>query len=243
MPAEPAYELPTWEDDENRATGILRALFTLLATGFLAYAQWHAPGGWGGAIGQNWGKWVWTSAVCNFVLPLGIVWLFFGQGLTRQEWLKNQKHNAWNYGWNGSNWQRHLKIALLCWGVFLPFLIYFSRNPAMRAAYADYLPPVASPKDWAFLISTLVLYMFCWEWFFRGFALFGMAQGFGFVAAIGLQAAIFGLAHLGKPPIEMGSAFAGGLVLGTLAWHEKSFLPAFLIHAFVHVSWAILVLI
>lgn len=239
----PEYQGPTWEDDETRATLVLRALFTLLATGFLAYAQWRGPENWVGPIGQNWGKWTYLSVVCNFVLPLGIVWLFFGQGLLRQDWLQDQKHNAWNYGWNFAPWKRHLRIALVCWLVFLPFLIYFSRQSEMRAAYAAYLPPVQNARDWAFLLATLVLYMFCWEWFFRGFALFGMAQGLGFVAAIILQAVIFGLAHQGKPPIEMWSAFAGGLVLGTLSWHEKSFLPAFLIHAFVHVSWAVLVLI
>lgn len=242
-PQHPVYTGPTWEDDENRATLTLRALFTLLSTGFLALAQWRAPGSWSGEIGANWGRWVYTSVICNFVLPLGVVWLFFGQGLLRQSWLRDQKHNAWNYGWDFSKWKRHLGIALVCWGVFLPFLIYFSRQPEMRAAYALYLPPVQSPRDWAFLLSTLILYMFCWEWFFRGFALFGMAQGLGFVAAIAFQAAVFGLAHYNKPPIEMWSAFAGGLVLGTLSWREKSFLPAFLIHAFVHVSWAVLVLV
>lgn len=237
------YVEPTWEDDETGATLILRALFALLATGFLAYAQWRAPENWIGPIGQNWGRWVWTSAVCNFVLPLGVVWLFFGQGLTHQSWLKKQKHNAWNYGWSFRAWKRHLVFALVGWLVFLPFLIYFSRQPEMRAAYATYLPPLQSAGDWLFLVGTLLIYMFCWEWFFRGFALFGMAQGLGFVAAIVLQAAIFGLAHMGKPPIEMWSAFAGGLVLGTLSWREKSFLPAFLIHALIHISWAILVLL
>jgi membrane protease YdiL (CAAX protease family) len=241
--SEAPYEYPTWEDDETRATGVLRALCTLLTAGFLAYAQWMAPANWPGTIGQNWGRWIWTSTVCNFALPVGMVWMFFGQGLVFQDWLKDQKHNAWSFGWNFRGWKRHLKIALACWLVFLPFLIYFSRNPDMRAAYVDYLPAHTTPKEWAFLLGTLVVYMFCWEWFFRGFALFGIAQGLGFVAAIGLQAALFGLAHMGKPSVEMWSAFAGGLVLGTLAWREKSFFPAFLIHALIHISWAILVTI
>jgi membrane protease YdiL (CAAX protease family) len=240
---EAAYQEPTWEDDETRATGVLRALFAILATGFLAFTKWNAPTNWPGSVGQNWGLWVWTSAVCNFILPLGIVWMFFGQGLTHQEWLKDQKHNAWNYGWNFKNWRYHLKISFVCWALFLPFLIYFSRDPEFRATYANYLPAVQNARDWAFLISTLVLYMFCWEWFFRGFALFGIAQGLGVAVAIIIQAAIFGLAHAGKPPIEMWSAFAGGLVLGVLCWREKSFFPAFLIHALIHVSWVILVLI
>ncbi|HEX8465934.1 MAG TPA: CPBP family intramembrane glutamic endopeptidase [Abditibacterium sp.] len=266
--SEAPFEGSTWEDDETRATGVLRALCTLLAAGFLAYAQWKAPANWPGPIGQNWGRWVWTSVVCNLALPVGIIWMFFGQGLTFQDWLRDQKHIAWNYGWNTTfNWHelhftrgkrnfsflvillkwenrsRHLKISLGCWLVFLPFLIYFSRQSEMRAAYAAYLPPATNFREWAFLLGTLVVYMFCWEWFFRGFSLFGIAQGLGPIVAIGLQAALFGLAHTGKPQIEMWSAFGGGLVLGTLSWREKSFFPAFLIHALIHVSWAILVLI
>jgi membrane protease YdiL (CAAX protease family) len=237
------FEIPTWEDDETLATAVYRSLFVVVAAGFLAYAQWRAPMNWSGPIGQNWGRWVWTSGVCNFLLPLGIVWMFFGQGLTYQDWLKDQKHNAWSYGWNFSKIKRHGKIALACWLISLVILIPLSRNLEMRDAYAAYLPSATSLKEWAFLLSTLTFYMFCWEWFFRGFMLFGVAQGVGPIVAIALQAILFGLTHYGKPPVEMWSAFGGGLVLGTLAWREKSFVPAFLIHALIHLTWAVLVLI
>lgn len=236
------FEMPTWEDDETLATAIYRALFVICAAGFLAYAQWRAPESWPGPIGQNWGRWVWTSAVCNFLLPLGIVWMFFGQGLVFQDWLKEQKHNAWNYGWNFSKIKRHTLIALGCWAVSLPVLFIYARNPAVRDYYFNtYFPPTNDLQQWAFLLGTLTLYMFCWEWFFRGFMLFGTAQGVGAVAAIIVQAILFGLTHYGKPPVEMWSAFAGGLVLGTLAWREKSFVPAFLIHAFIHLTLAVIV--
>jgi membrane protease YdiL (CAAX protease family) len=241
---EAPFEYPTWEDDETLATGIYRALFVLCSAGFLAYAQWHAPTDWPGSIGQNWGRWVRMSVICNFLLPLGIVWMFFGQGLVFQDWLKNQKHNAWNYGWNFSQFKRHLKIALGCWLVALPVLYILSRDPANRSFYVDsYLPPTHSPQEWVFLLGSLTLYMFCWEWFFRGFMLFGMAQGLGAGLAIAIQTVVFGLTHLGKNPVEMWSAFAGGLVLGILAWREKSFVPAFLIHALVHTTYAVLLFI
>ena len=75
-------------------------------------------------------------------------------------------------------------------------------------------------------------YFFLWEWFFRGFLLFGLRRGFG-RHAIWLQAIPFGLLHWGKPPLEMASAFPGGLLLGLLAWRAESFLPCFALH------WAI----
>jgi membrane protease YdiL (CAAX protease family) len=231
----------TWEDDETRATSILRSLFVLVSGGLLLWAQWRAPVDWTGPIAQNWSRWVLTSLVFNFVLPLGIVHLFFGQVLVYQDWLKEQKHNGWTYGWKWDNWKKHLLYALVMWGAMLPFLIYFSRQFAIRADYARYLPVTNTPFDWLFLIGSLVLYMLCWEWYFRGFGLFGLAQGFGPLVAITIQALAFGLAHAGKPPVEMVGAFAGGAILGALCWREKSFVPAFFTHTLIHVTWAILV--
>ncbi len=229
-------EEPTWEEDENHATAALRSAFVLVSGVFLLWAQWRAPI----SPAQQWGRWVANSVVSNLILPLGLVWFFLAQGVRYQDWLVNQRHNAWNYGWKFLPPRRHLLFALACWAVLLPFLWHFSGLPEVRSGYVPYLAIPYNPRDWAFLISTLVLYMFCWEWFFRGFLLFGMAQGFGAIAAIVLQAVLFGFTHIGKPPIEMYSAFAGGLVLGIVCWREKSFAPAFYTHALIHVTWTVL---
>ena len=230
-------EEASWEEDENRATGVLRAIFTVFTLGLLAWAQWQTPIG----PSQNWSRWIQTSLVFNFLVPLFIVWMFFGQGLRHLDWLKDQRHNAWNYGWNWKNWRAHLKFSALILLISLPFLIYFSRQDAIRASYVNYYPPVDSAQSWAFFLASLVLYMFCWEWFFRAFGLFGTAQGFGPIAAILIQAAAFGLAHYGKPPVEMWSSFAGGALLGIWCWREKSWVPAFFTHTLIQCVWAVLV--
>lgn len=283
IPAEPLANpsdetvIATYEDDENRVTRLLRALFVLFAGGLLLWAQWRAPFE---PIGQFWNRWIWTSVVFNFVMPLGIVWLFFGQGLSYHGWLRDQRNNAWSYGfgwfqvpydlsedefpvakigrftfaktwhpafWNAERfgkraWKRYALTAVILWAAMLPLLWFFSRDPSIRADYAAYLPPVSGVVDWLWLFATLVIYMWCWEWFFRGFALFGLAQGLGPWLAILIQAGAFGLTHIGKPPIEMASAFAGGAILGVLCWREKSFVPAFLTHSLIHLTWAVLVL-
>lgn len=236
LPEESEVELPTWEEDENTVTLGLRSATTLVIGGLLAYAQWNSSL----VPATRWGQWVWTSVLCNFLLPLGVVWFFFAQSLSFQDWLRDQKHNAWNYGWNFKHWRRHVLMGGGMWLALLPFLIYFSRDPAVRLAAITYVPVRATPADWAFVLGTLVLYMFCWEWFFRGFLLFGLAQGFTWIPAVLLQAGIFGLSHIGKAPVEMYSSFAGGLLLGTLCWREKSFLPAFVAHSLIHVTWFIL---
>ena len=236
----PDAQIPeaTWEDDETFATGFLRAACVLSIGALLGWAQWKTPYT---PPGQFWGRWVATSFAFNFLLPLSLVWMLFGQGLVHQSWLKDQKHNAWDYGWNWKSWRRHLRIALILWALMLPLLAYFSRQPEVRASYAVYLPPTTNPIEWAYLLGSLVVYMFCWEWFFRGFGLFGMAQGWGAIVAIAVQSVGFGLAHAGKPPAEMWSAFGGGLILGVLCWREKSFVPAFFTHALVQCSFAVLV--
>lgn len=229
-------ESPTWEDDETVATALLRAAFVLVSGGLLAWAQWSAPI----IPGQEWGRWVTTSLLFNLVLPVGLIWFFLAQGLTHQSWLKKQKNNAWNYGWNYSDWRAHLKLALWAWAIMLPLLWYFSGQALVKASYASYLPEVNGPGGWLFLLSTTVLYMFCWEFFFRGYLLFGLGQGVGCFLAILLQAGMFGLTHSGKPPVEMVSSFVGGLILGGVCWRHKSFLPAFYAHALIHLTWIVL---
>lgn len=240
MTEQPTVDVPhiTWEDDETRSTLVLRALFALIAGTFLLWAQHAAkinPQG-------DWSRWVGNAIICNLLLPLGIVWMFFGQGLSHLEWLKDQKHNAWSYGFDFKNWRRHLSIAGVLVLAMLPLLFYFSRDEQMQLFYRAYLPPTTGAASFLFLTLSLVVYMFVWEWFFRGFLLFGVAQGLGCVAAIFLQATLFGVAHIGKPPLEMYSSFLGGAVLGVLCWREKSFAPAFYAHALIHCVWAALVL-
>ncbi len=229
---------PTWEDDETRATLVLRALFALASGAALLYSQFKSPNF---PPSQNWSRWIWTSFGWNFLVPLLIVWMFFGQGLTHQDWLKNQKHNAWNYGWNWKLWRRFALFALGVVGVMAPFMWFASRAPLTRQAYDIFLPPTSTPGEWAMVLATLVVYMFCWEWFFRGFLLFGAAQGVGVVAAIAIQAIMFGFAHATKPPVEFWSSFLGGGALGVICWREKSFVPAFFVHALVQVVWSVMV--
>lgn len=234
--AEPPFDGPTWEDDETGVTLLLRALFALVAGGLLLWSQWHSEAA--GNPGALWREWVWLAVLANFVMPLGVVWLFFGQTLRTPEWIKNPRHNAWGYGWNWRALKRHLAFGLLALLVMLPLLWLQARDVSAREFYRNtYLPPMPDARAVAGVVLGLVVYLFCWEWFFRGFLLFGMAQGVGAPAAIVLQAALFMAAHAGKPAPEVWSSGLGGLILGVVAWREKSFVPAFCAHALIHLAW------
>ncbi len=237
-PAEYAQWEAMWGEGENQFTRVGRAALTLLSGGFLAWTQNTARVD----TVTRWNDWIWLSVLANFLIPAGIVWLFFAQGLRSLPWLSDARLNAWNYG---NNWQfrRHAIIALLAFALMAIPMWFASRDPGTQAFYRQgYFPPINDTHALLWLLGTIVIYMACWEWFFRGFLLFGIAQGFGPIAAVGLQTIVFGLAHAGKPPLEMWSSFGGGLILGILCWREKSFVPAFFIHALIHVAWAIMVL-
>jgi membrane protease YdiL (CAAX protease family) len=90
--------------------------------------------------------------------------------------------------------------------------------------------------DWGRLVfheCVFGFYMFCWEWFFRGFLLFGIRKALPDWFAVCIQAVMFFALHWGKPMPELYSSLAGGLLLGVVALRLRSFLPCFFIH------WAI----
>jgi len=91
----------------------------------------------------------------------------------------------------------------------------------------DYYKPLATGLPWNTFLD-----LFGWEFFFRGWLLFGYARRFG-PEAIWLQAVPFALAHIGKPEVETLSTIFGGFAFGWVAWRTRSFLYPLLIHWFV----------
>lgn len=86
------------------------------------------------------------------------------------------------------------------------------------------------------------MYMFCWEFFFRGYLTIGMSKLFGLWAVL-VQAVPFMLLHIGKPIEEVISSFFAGIALGLIAYYGKSFLPAFILHFWVSVMFDVMVIL
>ncbi len=89
-------------------------------------------------------------------------------------------------------------------------------------------PFVAAPWTMLYAEASYGMYLFCWEFFFRGYLLFGLQKSLGSIAAVVIQAAAFGLLHYGKP--EMIPSFGAGIILGVVALRAKSFFPGFVLH-------------
>jgi membrane protease YdiL (CAAX protease family) len=105
----------------------------------------------------------------------------------------------------------------------------FAQLPEFRPYYADYFA-LRNPGGnvWA-SIGLSGLQMFAWEFLFRGFLLFALADLLG-PYAIWVQMVPFAVAHFGKPEWETYASIPGGLLSGWIAYRVGSFFPSWLIH-------------
>ena len=145
------------------------------------------------------------------IIPLGVIVVAFRKPVR-------------DYGFQWGDWRAGLALTGIVIAIAAPILWFVARdNPAMVAYYAKQWGPAAPLLSFLDLIG--------WEFFFRGFLLFGYARVFG-SHALWLQAVPFALAHLGKPAVETYSTIFGGFLFGLVAWRSRSFVYPFLIHWF-----------
>lgn len=149
------------------------------------------------------------------VIPLLTIWLAF-------------RRPASDYGLTLGHWKRGLVLAVGSALLAAPLLYLAARSPAMVEYYASVERP-AGEVLWVSAVDLLG-----WEFFFRGFLLFGLAEIAG-PNAILLQAVPFALAHLGKPALETLTTMLGGAYFGWIAWRSGSFVYAYLLHWLINV--------
>lgn len=146
------------------------------------------------------------------IIPLGII--VFAE----------RKHPR-DYGFTFGDWKAGLALTGIVIVIGAPILWFVSTiDGSMQNYYGGQLNlglPIMSFLD---LIG--------WEFFFRGWILFGYIRVFG-DNALWLQAVPFALAHIGKPEVETLSTIFGGFLFGLVAIRTRSFIYPFLIHWFV----------
>jgi membrane protease YdiL (CAAX protease family) len=130
--------------------------------------------------------------------------------------------------------------AALLFVAMVPVMLIASRFP-MFQSYYPMRPQTA--YSWSFFLYWQIaygFYMFCWEFFYRGFLTFGLKRTFGPIAAVTVQTLGFGLMHWSKPMPEFYGSFIAGALLGWLALKGKSFFPCFAVHWAVSLAFDIL---
>lgn len=165
---------------------------------------------------------------CAFIL-LGIFPLFFTLFF---------KELVEDFGVRLGEWKLGLFSAFL---LFIPIaaLMLFpaSQTDEIRAFYPFDKGILGSPLRFTvFEIVRGVLFYSAWEFFFRGFMLFGLRAYVGDWLAICIQTIPSCLWHIGMPTGEIFSSIAGGILFGLLALKTKSILWPLLLHYLVGVG-------
>jgi hypothetical protein len=154
----------------------------------------------------------WDGVLFYFVLP-AITLLALGV-----------KPSEWGLGLG--RWRRTLGLTLALAAGEILLLLAATRLPSLQRYYTRLGPREGMFWPW---VGFLTIDMFAWEFFFRGFMLFGLEPALGEMA-IYVQMIPFAIAHLGKPEIETLSSIAGGILIGYVVRYCRSLWPAFVLH-------------
>ncbi|MDD3626343.1 MAG: CPBP family intramembrane metalloprotease [bacterium] len=132
---------------------------------------------------------------------------------------------------------------LLLFSIGIIIITFFvSKNPRFQEVYPMYK---YARNDLSLLIIyeiIFLIYLFSWEFLFRGFILFGLEKRFGNYAIL-IQMIPFAIMHFAKPPVELLSSILGGILLGVIALRTRSVVPCWILHLMFSVPMDIFVYI
>ena len=117
-------------------------------------------------------------------------------------------------------------------GVIVMAILAFlsSSDPAFQGEYPLFRGLLTDPAGLGSYILMYGLYYIGWEFFFRGFMLFGLENSVGKTFSILIQTIPSCLVHIGKPDAEIFSSIIAGLVFGWVAFRCRSIWPLFFSH-------------
>ena len=152
-----------------------------------------------------------------FILPAGIIIFVFDE-------------NIQEYGMRLGNVKTGVIVTVI--GIIISILVTFLASKYIMDIQLYYSLRVF---DIQFIVKT-ILYMFAWEFMFRGYLLFGLKKHLGGFYANVIQTLLFFIVHVGKPAIETQSTIFSGLIFGYICLKSKSFWPMVIIHSVIMIS-------
>lgn len=167
--------------------------------------------------------WFLMDGLLMFILPLLSIKFVFKEKLT-------------DYGFTLGD----KKFGFLTSGIFLIVMLIIVWIASGSEKFASTYPQGGIKVSESFSIFILyelsiLIYMLGWEFFWRGYSLFGLKSKFGYYA-IFIQMIPFFILHKGKPEIELFASIFAGLILGVQALRSRSFIYCWLLHWLVMFS-------
>jgi membrane protease YdiL (CAAX protease family) len=160
-----------------------------------------------------------SGAVLFGLLPLAIAAVLLPEPVT-------------HYGLQGDP-LRSVSCAAGILAVTLPVILVASRKPGFRDHYPEIRRGHWDGSARARSALTWCIYLLAYEFFFRGFLLFSLADAFGPWPAIAITTLAYVLAHLPTNRDEAVATIPMGVVFGAAALWCGGMWPAFLAHAVI----------
>ena len=139
------------------------------------------------------------------------------------------KEKLKDFGFQLGDLKTGLSLSIIFLSVMIILVWFVSATPE----FAEKYPHLTGAKsNWNILLiyeAGMLLYMFAWEFIWRGFMLFGLEKKFGYYSVL-IQMIPFVILHNGKPFLETFGAIFGGIALGILALRTRSFYYCVIIH-------------
>ena len=139
-----------------------------------------------------------------------------------------------DFGLRIGNWRLWGLHVLAVFIIGTPVLLLASRSGSLREYYT-----IQDFNIWVYL-GQMIVYLFSWEFIYRGFLLFGLKEKLGEYSIL-VQMIPFMLLHFGKPEIETISTIFMGIYFGYVVYRGNSFWPALIIHLFINVGFRVIV--
>jgi len=160
-----------------------------------------------------------SSFVFYCLIPLGIIIFIL-------------REDPRDFGLRVGNWRKGALFSLLGIALMGVVIVGLAQVTEFQQYYGLAAFREPDSRGLTELALRMGVYMFSWEFMFRGFLLFGLKDRLG-PLAIWIQAIPFAIMHLGKPELETLSTIFGGAAFGYVDLESRSVLPSVLIH------WAI----
>jgi hypothetical protein len=168
--------------------------------------------------------WFSADGFLMFIIPVLIIVLVF-------------RSKPSKFGFQKGDVKFGVYSSLLFFVVMVPVLWIVSGSESFARAYPQAGHQVRDDISVLLYYELFVgFYMLAWEFFWRGYVLFGLKEKFGYYA-IFVQMIPFFILHRGKPEIEVFASIFAGLILGYQALRANSFIYGFFLH------WGIMIFV
>ncbi|MBN2620912.1 CPBP family intramembrane metalloprotease [candidate division WOR-3 bacterium] len=137
-----------------------------------------------------------------------------------------------DFGIQLGNVKQWIKEMSIFFAIMLVILVVAFKCTNLKEVYPLFREARVNVNYFLIYQGIQLFHMLTWEFFFRGFMLFGLEKKYGRLAIL-IQTIPFAIMHFRKPALEAYGSIFAGIFQGTLGLRSRSFLPCALLHFLV----------